>query len=165
MSWSAPHCHHCHARSSTRFDDLLPCGPSFGLTVCWICQVCHGLTFDLCTIGPDALAPDGCLNCGVSRVNTSGELEDRCGECGAEHQQLVTRVREHCELPPRIDKIRALRHRGLYRVAFNALLLRLQTNPNDVEALATKGQLLIDVHRPEQAVPLLRRVMSLDVPD
>ena len=116
---------------------------------------CHGRTLELCSIGPGAVTPGCCLNCGVPRKDAL------CRACGAEHERLVARVREHCGLPPCTDKIRALRKLGLYRLAFNAVLLRLLANPDDVEALATKAKLLIDVHRPGQAVPVLRRMLSL----
>jgi Tfp pilus assembly protein PilF len=109
----------------------------------------------MCTIGPDTPTPDCCLNCGATRTS------DRCSECGVEHQVLVDRVREHCELPPRTDKILALRDRGLFRLAFNAVALRRLADPNDLEALTARAKLLTDVERPEQAVPLLRRVIAL----
>jgi tetratricopeptide (TPR) repeat protein len=162
MSWSAPHCHHCHASSPTRYENTVAYGPSFAFAVGWLCHACRGRTLELCTIGPAAATPERCLNCGGSRINASGQLDDRCDACDASHQALVARVQAHCELPPRADKINALRDLGLYRVAFNAVLLRLQANPDDIEALAIKAKLLLDVHRPAQAVPLLRQIMALD---
>lgn len=164
MSWSAPNCPHCHA-SPTRFEAAVAYGPSFAFALGWVCPICRGRTLELASIGPDeTLAPEGCLNCGASRANPSGQVDDRCSACGAEHQLLVDRVRERCGLPPCTQKIRALRDLGLHRVAFNAVLLQLQAKLDDVEALHTKAKLLIDVHRPEQAVPLLRRVLPLGAP-
>ena len=154
MSWSAPKCHHCSV-SPTRFQATLRYGPSFAFGIDWVCPACHGRTLELCPIGPSVPTPGCCLNCGSPQVG------ERCSACKVDHQQLLDRVAEHCELPPCTDKIRALRGLGLHRVAFNAVLLRLLANPDDVEALATRAKLLIDVHRPEQAVPVLRRVLSL----
>jgi hypothetical protein len=166
MSWFAPTCHHCHSPSTTtRFDVVVADGPSFVFGVGWLCDVCHGRTLELCSVGPRELTPDSCLNCGASRVNASGQLVSACRKCGAEHDEIVARVREHCGLPPLAAKMRALGDRGLYRVAFDAVHLRLAAESADIEALATKAKLLIDVHRPEQAVPLLRRVIVFGGPD
>ncbi|PRP94277.1 tetratricopeptide repeat protein [Enhygromyxa salina] len=160
MSWNPPICHHCHA-SSTRFETTVPHGPPFAFGVGWICSVCRGRTLELCTVGPEPDDPSCCLNCGAAAVTASDEPRVPCRECGADHQLLVARVREHCGLPPCTEKIRALRASGLHRVAFNAVLLQLRANPDDPEALHTKAKLLVDVHRPEQALPLMRRVVSL----
>ncbi|KIG17689.1 tetratricopeptide TPR_2 [Enhygromyxa salina] len=129
----------------------------------WRCPVCCGRTVELCMIGPPPSAHACCLNCGAARPPASAEPQP-CGECSVDHQQVLARVREHCELPPRTAKIRALRARGLYRLAFNAVAIQLQHNPDDPEALHTKAKLLVDVKRPEQAVPLLRQVMALGGP-
>jgi predicted amidophosphoribosyltransferase len=112
---------------------------------------------ELIPLGPTRPRPGHCLNCD-DRLDAAG----RCPDCKMKHQQLVARVHEHCGLPPQIERIQALRDQGLYRVALNAVHLRLQTNPDDVEALALCGRLLLELHRPAPAVAFLHRARALE---
>jgi tetratricopeptide (TPR) repeat protein len=139
-----------------RFDSPVPDGPPFTGGLSWICNACEASVLELILLGPARPQPGHCLNCDAVLGNA-----DVCGECEVSHQELVERVREHCGLPPEATKIRALRELGLYRVALNAVHLRLLTNPDDHEALALCGRLLQDLHRPGSAVPFFRRAVAL----
>ena len=159
MSWSAHACKACQ-HPITRFHGPIPFGPPFACAIVWLCAKCHARNVELCAIGPDEPKPGHCLECDVPL-----EPDGRCSECELEHRELVARVHARCGDPPQIDAIRALQGEGLYRLAFNAVHLRLQADPDDVDALVTKAKLLTEALRPAQAVPILRRVLAGPHPD
>lgn len=144
----------CH--SPTRFDAPVPHGPHFTCGLAWTCDACQIDVLELIPHGPAQPRFGHCLNC-------DGKLDGiaECTDCGVHPRELVERVRRHCGLPPRIDAIEALRESGLYRVALNAVHLRLLADPDDVEALALCGRLLLELHRPAPALPFLRRAAAL----
>lgn len=107
-------------------------------------------------MGVDDPRPGGCLNCGA-QVDASG----RCPACGVERARLIERVHAHCGAPPQLDAVRDLTEQGLFRVAFNAVDLLLEQQPDDPPTLVAKGKLLTEVQRAQHAVPLLRRAIEL----
>ncbi|PRQ03070.1 Photosystem I assembly protein Ycf3 [Enhygromyxa salina] len=157
MSWSAPNCPHCPSPSPLTFEQPVDYGPSSHFCLGWVCERCKNKVLQLNPMGPSEPRPGVCLSC------DRGELDDagRCRHCAQLHAQLVTQVERECELPAQAEQILALRERGLYRLAFHAVDLRLVANPDDPEALALKGKLLVAVDRPEPAKPILRRAIEL----
>jgi tetratricopeptide (TPR) repeat protein len=113
---------------------------------------------ELCPTGVDDPRPGGCLNCGAV-IDASGT----CRECEVERSELVDRVHAHCGAPPQLDAIEDVAEQGLFRLAFNAVDLRLEGQPDDPATLVSKAKLLTKVHRPENAVPLLRRAIERGV--
>jgi tetratricopeptide (TPR) repeat protein len=110
----------------------------------------------MCPTGVDDPRPGGCLNCGA-RVDASG----CCPACGVDRAKLIERVHAHCGSPPQLEAVRELAEQGLFRVAFNAVDLRLEQLPNDAPTLVIKAKLLTEVQGADQAVPLLRRAIEL----
>jgi tetratricopeptide (TPR) repeat protein len=155
MSWSAPLCPHCH--SPSRFEAPVPDGPDFACGLAWRCDACELELLELIPHGPAHPRPGHCLNCD-HRLDARG----CCPDCKVEHRQIVERVQQHCGLPPQIEKIEELREVGLFRVALNAVHLRLQANPADVEALALCGRLLHGMHRPVAGISFFRRALALE---
>ncbi|MFO7563680.1 MAG: tetratricopeptide repeat protein [Enhygromyxa sp.] len=160
MSWSPPQCPECSS-FSTRFERVMPFGPPDLYGLYWECESCRSRVLELCPTGVDDPRPGGCLNCGAA-VDASG----RCPDCGVERPQLLERVHAHCGSPPQLDAVEALIDQGLFRLAFNTVDLCLEQRPDDPPVLALKAKLLLEVQRPERAVPLLRRALDrgLDEP-
>lgn len=155
MSWSPPQCPECSS-FSTRFERALAFGPPDLFGLYWACERCRARVLELCPTGVEDPRPGGCLNCGAA-VDSSG----RCPACGVDRGRLVEQIHAHCGSPPQLDEVRDLAEQGLFRLAFNAVDLRLEQAPDDPAALAVKALLLIDVCRHAQAVPLLRRAIEL----
>jgi tetratricopeptide (TPR) repeat protein len=154
MSWIPTRCPTCH--NPTRFIDTTAEGPDWAGALEWRCDACDLRVLELIPIGCPDTRPGDCLNC-LTRLLPSGV----CPACAVVHEELVTRVHEHCGSPPQLERIDALRDTGLYRVAINALQLRLQADARDHEALSLYGRLLLDLHRPQPAVKLFRRALEL----
>src|SRR5690606_12912641 len=93
------------------------------------------------------------------------DASGHCPACGVDRPALIERVHAHCGSPPQLDAIADLIDRGLFRVAFNAVDLRLEQAPNHPPTLALKAKLLTEVERPAAAVPLLRRALDLGLDD
>lgn len=159
MSWSPPKCPHCSS-PSTKLESTVPHGPPDVFGVYWECERCNGRVVELCPAGVDDPRPGGCLNCGAP-VDASG----RCPECGVDRAQLIARVHAHCGAPPRLETISELAEQGLFRVAFNAVDLRLEQRLDEPRTLVEKAKLLIEVQRAAKAVPLLHRAIELEVDD
>ena len=159
MSRSAHACKACQ-HPITRLLPPIPSGPAFACAIVWLCPKCRTRNVDLCAPGPDEPKPEHCLECDVPL-----EPDGRCSECELDHAELVARVHARCGDPPTIAAIRALRDEGLYRLALGAVELRLQADPSDADALVTKAKLLTEVHRPAEAVPILRRVLAGSCPE
>jgi tetratricopeptide (TPR) repeat protein len=157
MSWSPPQCPECSS-PATRFESAVPHGPPRAFGLYWVCERCRGRVLELCPPGVDDPRPGGCLNCGAA-IDASGI----CGECGVERPVLVARVHAHCGAPPQLEAIEQVAEQGLFRLAFNAVDLRLEQLPNDAPTLVAKAKLMTAVERPAEAVPLLRRAIELGV--
>lgn len=155
MSWSPPQCPSC-SNPSTRFESTTPHSPPEAFGLYWECDRCNTRVLELCPMGVDDPKPGGCLNCGA-QVDADG----CCPACGVVRAHVLERVHAHCGSPPRLEAVRDLIDEGLFRVAFNAVDLRLEQQPNDAPTLIAKGKLLIEVCRAERAVPLLRRAIEL----
>lgn len=153
MSWNPPNCPQC--QTPTRFESPTRERPNSAAALAWTCHSCELRVLELIPLGVPDAEPGDCLNCG-ERLGADG----RCPDCGVEHERLVARVRELCSLPPQAAAIEPLRERGLYRVALNAVDLRLQHDPRDAEALSLRGKLLLDLLHPAAAVPIFRRALA-----
>ena len=116
---------------------------------------------ELCSTGVDSPAPGGCLNCGA-RLGADGEAGS-CPDCGVRPAELIARARDRCGDPPELARIRELANLGLFRLAFNAIDLRLAHQPHEPASLIAKAQLMTAVQRPARAIPLLHRAVELGV--
>jgi tetratricopeptide (TPR) repeat protein len=156
MSWSFRKCPHCRSSASPRFTGPVDFGPAYAYALGFCCSACNEGVLEVHGFGPNAPGPRDCLACDSGKLDLTG----RCRNCDMRHEQLRTRVRRRFGLPPRIDDLGEVHERGEHRLALHAMNLRLQADPDDVEARVTKAELMIDLLRPEQALPLLRGVLA-----
>ncbi len=157
MSWNPPRCPHCSS-TSTRFEGAVPFGPPGAYGLYWQCERCRLRVLELCPTGLDDPRPGNCLNCGAAP-----DADGICPECEADRGAMIARVHALCGSPPRLESLAALAEQGLFRVAFNAVDLLLEQDPDDPAVLEAKAKLLCEVERPGEAVPLLRRALERDV--
>src|SRR5262249_23528744 len=88
-----------------------------------------------------------------------------CPACGVEAGEIEGRVRDALAgRPLSADEARAVAGRGLYRLAFNMLDLRLIDHPNDSDAWAEKGRLAQTVGLYSASIEPLRRAVESGAP-
>jgi tetratricopeptide (TPR) repeat protein len=118
--------------------------------VAWLCPRCNKRALDLCPLHAELPTPGMCLNCA-----TPLEGEDRCPACGLDRSPLVAAITAACGSPPALAAARSLIEQGLFRLAANAIDLRLEQVPDDSDAWKAKAEMLQD-----RGIDLLRRAIA-----
>lgn len=112
--------------------------------VAWRCPDGHGLSLDVCPVGPLVPAPGLCLNCGAAY--TSDAADSPCGVCGLSRQACPTSLGLAATVGD--DPVSAAREafaQGLYRRGLAVLNQALQENPELVAPWFIKGRFLHSV--------------------
>jgi tetratricopeptide (TPR) repeat protein len=154
MSWATYQCSQC--RSPAEFAGVAPFAGGDGLfAVAWDCAVCRTRELEICPLAPEVPRAGACLNCGTARAAST------CPACGVEVGEIEGRVREALAgRPPSADEAQALAERGLYRLAFNMLDLRLIDHPEDSDAWAERGRLAQTAGLYRASIEPLRRAVE-----
>jgi len=144
MSTHPQHCSTCNRECV--FDRCAPFGEGQEATyaVSWRCPECHGLSLDVCPVGPLVPARQLCLNCGDRYP--SDEEDSRCGACGLARHQCPAELglAEGVATDP-IASARAAFAQGLFRHGLAILNQALQEGIELRDAWFLKSRFLNSV--------------------
>ncbi len=128
------------------FDRCAPFGEGQeeAYAVAWRCPRGHGLSLDVCPLGPLVPAPGLCLNCGGRYP--SDAPDSRCGQCGLPRDACPAAL--GLEDAPATDPVASARAafiRGLFRRSLGILNRSHQERPELLEAWFLKAGFLNSV--------------------
>lgn len=122
--------------------------------VAWRCPDGHGLSLDVCPVGPLVPAPGLCLNCGAAYSENTSDA--RCAACGLSRQACPAALGFPTTPDDPIASAREFMGHGLFRRAIGILNHALQERAELVEAWFLKSRFLNSVGFNRTAAEMLQ---------
>jgi tetratricopeptide (TPR) repeat protein len=143
MSTRPLYCQTCHRECV--YDGCAPFGQGQEgvYAVAWRCPEGHGVSADVCPVGPPVPARELCLNCGDPYPSVAADA--RCGACGLSRPDCPAALGVADAPADPIPAARAAFSQGLFRRGLAVLNSALQEGAGPLEAWFLKARFLNSV--------------------
>jgi hypothetical protein len=160
MSTHPRHCPTCNRECVYDRCAAFGQGQEATYAVAWRCPEGHGLSLDVCPVGPLIPARGLCLNCGAQYA--SDAVDAQCGECGLSRRACPAALGlADAAADDPIASARAAFAQGLFRRGVAILNQTLQEGIELLEAWFLKARFLNSVGFNRTAAEMLRMAMSV----